>query len=69
MRRSAAQSNSLPGEKLKEIEQKDKQRIHVSLKLFSRDVKRTMVAHFVGFEAALEKRRKDVNDTRLPPAI
>ena len=69
MRRSAAQSNSLPGEKLKEIEQKDMQRIHASLKLFSRDVNRTMVAHFVGFEAALEKRRKEVKDGRLLPAI
>ena len=67
--RSAAQSNSLPGKKLKEIEQKDKQTIHASLKLFSRNAKRTVVAAFVGFEAALEKRRKEVKDGRLLPAI
>ena len=38
-------------------------------KLPSLNAKRTVVAAFVDFEAALEKRRKDVNDTHRPPAI
>ena len=38
-------------------------------KLPSLNAKRTVVAAFVDFEAALEEQRKDVNDGRLLPAI